>query len=75
MRIMDSATEEILAVLDELPPERREEVTDFAKFLLARHAKDRWEQLITDPDPRPRLEAFMKSSTDRGSEPLDFDRL
>lgn len=75
LRIMDSATEEILSVLEELPPERREEVTDFAKFLLARQADDRWEQLITNPDTRPKLEAFMESSTAGGSEPLDFDRL
>ena len=62
---MSTATEEIIEVCGALPPEKREEVADFAKFLLARQGDERWEQTINDPRPLPKLEAFFSRSRRR----------
>ena len=72
---MSTATEEIIEVCEALPPEKRAEVVDFAKFLLARRGDERWEQIINDPTPRPKLEAFIEQAVAEGSEPLDLDRM
>lgn len=66
---------EIAELCDALPPEKREEVADFARFLLARQNDARWETLIEDPRPRPRLDAFLSQSAAEASEPLDLRRL
>ena len=42
---------------------------------LAQVDDERWEEIINDPTPRPKLEAFMRESAAEGSEPLDLDRL
>ena len=72
---MSTATEEIIEVCGALPPEKRAEVADFAKFLLARQGDERWEQTINDPRPLPKLEAFFQGAAAEGSEPLDLDRM
>ena len=72
---MSTATQEIVDLCEALPPDKREEVADFAKFLLARHGDERWEQIINDPSPRPKLEAFIEQAIAEGSEPLDLNRL
>jgi hypothetical protein len=36
---------------------------------------DRWEQLLNDPRPRPKLESFVRESADEGETPLDRDQL
>ena len=72
---MSTATEEIIGVCEALPPEKRAEVADFAKFLLARQGEERWEQVISDPRPSPKLEAFIERAVTEGSEPLDLDRM
>lgn len=50
-------------------------MADFARFLLERQNDARWESLIDDPCPRPRLEAFLRESANESSEPLDPNRL
>lgn len=72
---MSTATEEIIQVCEALPPEKRAEVADFARFLLARQDEDAWERIIADQKPRPRLEQFLRESAAEGDEPLDLDRL
>lgn len=66
---------EIARLCDALTPDKREEVADFARFLLARQEDGRWEAILDDPAPRPRLAAFLRDSAAEGAEPLDFDRL
>ena len=34
-----------------------------------------WEEIINDPTPRPKLEAFMRESAAEGESPLDPSRL
>ena len=36
---------------------------------------ERWDELLNDPKPRPKLEAFLRESADEGESPLDSNRL
>jgi hypothetical protein len=68
-------TQELLRICEQLPEAKRAEVADFARFLLAREGDERWERIVAEPQPRPKLEAFLQDSAAEGSEPLDVDRL
>ena len=72
---MSSETQELIRICEALPEAKRVEVTDFARFLLARQGDERWEQIIASPAPRPKLDAFLKESAREAAEPLDPDRL
>jgi hypothetical protein len=73
---MSTGTEELIRICDALPEDKRVEVADFARFLLDRQGDERWERLIADPKPRPKLEAFMDASRAEGGEkPLDLDQM
>jgi hypothetical protein len=72
---MSTDTRELIEICEQLPAAKRVEVADFARFLLARQSDERWEQIIADPKPRPRLDEFLKASKAEGSEPMDTDRL
>ncbi len=83
---MSTATLDVVETLDRLSPRRREEVLDFARFLLARDAAAdapsaeedgdaAWERIINDPRPRPKLEAFVKAALAEGTEPLDPEKM
>lgn len=69
-----SATE-IADLCEFLPQDKREEVADFARFLLAREQQERWETLIAEPVARPRLDAFLRDSAAEPDEALDLRRL
>jgi len=72
---MSSTTAELIQVCEALPPEKQAEVADFARYLLARQADEAWEQQIAHPQPRPRLDRFLRESAAEGDEPLDPNRL
>jgi hypothetical protein len=36
---------------------------------------ERWDKLLNDPKPRPKLEAFLRESAAEGESPLDLNRL
>ena len=36
---------------------------------------ERWDELLNDPKPRPKLEAFLRESAAEGESPLDSNRL
>ncbi len=72
---MSTETQELIRICEALPENKRTEVTDFARFLLAQQDDERWEELLDDPRPRPKLEAFVRESLTEGSEPLDIERL
>lgn len=72
---MSSETQELLSLCEQLPQAKRAEVADFARFLLARQGDERWEQIVAESKPRPKLEAFLKESAREGSQPLDLDHL
>jgi hypothetical protein len=75
MNAMSADTQELIRTYEQLPEAKRIEVADFARFLLAQQADARWEQIIADPKPRPKLDEFLKASKAEGSEPLDSGRL
>lgn len=72
---MSDETAELLRICEALPTEKRQEVADFARFLLARSDDATWEKLLDDPKARPRLEAFVRESAAEDDEPLDPSRL
>ena len=72
---MSITTEDIVRVCEALPPDKQNEVADFARFLLARQADEAWEQRLAYPQPRPCLDAFLRDSAAEGDEPLDLNRL
>ena len=42
---------------------------------LAQLDDDRWEEIINEPTPRPKLRTFIEQATTEGSEPLDLNRM
>jgi hypothetical protein len=72
---MSIDTQELIRTFDQLPEAKRVEVMDFARFLLAQLDDQRWEQIIAESKPRPKLEAFLTASKAEGSEPMDLDRM
>jgi hypothetical protein len=72
---MSGSTAEIIEVCEALPPEKRLEVIDFARFLLVQQDDARWESLIAEEKPRPRLDSFLRASAAEADEPLDLKRL
>lgn len=72
---MSDETQELIRVCERLPREKRVEVADFARFLLAREGDEAWERIVGNEKPRPRLEAFLKESAGEPATPLDQNRL
>ncbi|MGI9114829.1 MAG: hypothetical protein ACR2FX_07300 [Chthoniobacterales bacterium] len=72
---MSNDTEELIRICEALPRDKRSEVADFARFLLAQADETRWERLIAHEQSRPKLEAFVREAVAEGTEPLDPDRL
>lgn len=72
---MSATTEEIIRVCQVLPAEKQAEVADFARFLLARQDDEAWEQRLACPQPRPRLDAFLREAATEAEQPLDPSRL
>jgi hypothetical protein len=72
---MSTDTQELIRICEQLPQARRAEVADFARFLLAREADERWEQIIASPARRTKLDAFLQESAKEAAEPLDPNRL
>jgi hypothetical protein len=72
---MSVETQELLSICEQLPEAKRAAVADFARFLLAREGDERWEQIISETNPRPKLEAFLKESAGEGAEPMDLKQL
>ncbi len=73
---MSAETQEIIRICEALPDSKRDEVADFARFLLARQGDEAWERILADTTPRPRLEAFLRETAAEGGEqPLNPSRL
>lgn len=73
--------EDFVELFKRLPAAQRAEVTDFARFLASKYAPEadgdaRWEAIIADPRPRPKLEAFLRDAlAEGGFEPLDPEKM
>ena len=65
---------EIIRELPKLSDAERQAVLDKLREL-AQVDDDRWEQIINEPTPRPKLQAFKEQATAEGSEPLDLNRM
>jgi len=65
---------EIIEQLPKLSPAERQAILDKLREL-AQVDDDRWEQIINEPMPRPKLKAFIEQATAEGSAPLDLNRM
>jgi hypothetical protein len=65
---------EIIEQLPKLSPAERQDILDKLREL-AQVDDDRWEQIINEPMPRPKLKAFIEQATAEGSEPLDLTHM
>jgi hypothetical protein len=65
---------EIIKELPKLSEEERRAILDKLREL-AQQDDEGWEQLLNDPQPRPKLEAFLRESAAEGESPLDPSRL
>ena len=65
---------EIIEQLPKLSPAERQAILDKLREL-AQVDDDRWEQIINEPMPRPKLKAFIEQATAEGSERLDLNRM
>ena len=72
---MSTPAQEILRVCETLPLEKQLEVADFARFLLAQQGDAAWEKLLASTQPRPKLEIFLRESTQEADEPMNLGRL
>jgi hypothetical protein len=76
----DNLASLIAAEVVTLPESKQSSVLDYVMFIKhqVQSAKDgdvEWERIIANPQPRPKLEAFMKKALAEGSEPLDLSKL
>lgn len=79
------ATRDLASLIAEeaaaLPADKQSSVLDYVLFikqqtLTAEEDGDAaWERIISEPRPRPKLQAFMQAALAEGSEPLDLSRL
>jgi len=64
---------EIIKELPKLSDAERRAVFD--KLCELAEGDQRWEEIIDDQGPRPKLDAFVQNARAEGSEPLDLERL
>ena len=72
---MSTETLELIRICEALSESKRAEVTDFARFSLARHNDERWDELIAFGQRGPKLDAFLRESASEPSAPLDHSLL
>ena len=65
---------EIIKELPKLSDTERSAILEKLRELAGLDDK-RWEQLLNDPEPRPKLETFLRQSAAEGESPLDPSRL
>ena len=64
---------EIIKELPKLSEAERRAV--FNKLCELAEGDRRWEEIIDDEHPRPKLDAFVEKARAEGSEPLDLNKL
>ena len=72
--ILAVSASEIIKELPNLSEEERRAILDKLREL-AQVDDDRWEEIIKDPVPRPKLQTFIEQATAEGSEPIDLNRM
>ena len=65
---------EIIKELPKLSEAERQSILEKLREL-AQVDDDRWETIINEATPRPKLRAFIEQATAEGSEPLDLNRM
>jgi hypothetical protein len=74
-----SVAEEIVSIVEQLPPDKAQSVLDFARYLAEKHADAEWEKRLaiahTQPKFRALVEEAERDDAAGRSEPMDFDKL
>jgi hypothetical protein len=65
---------EIIKELPKLSQSERQSILEKLREL-AQVDDDRWEAIINEATPWPKLRAFIEQATAEGSEPLDLNRM
>ena len=65
---------EIINELPKLSEAERQSILEKLREL-AQVDDDRWEEIINERTPRPKLRASIEQATAEGSEPLDLNRM
>ena len=65
---------EIINELPRLSEAERQSILENLREL-AQVDDDRWEEIINEPIPRPKLRGFIEQATAEGSELLDLNRM
>jgi hypothetical protein len=73
---MSAASQELVEIVDSLPPDKAREVVDFARFLQQQAGDREWERIIAEPGGYPKLAKFAAEALREGTaEPLDPSKL
>ena len=78
---MAPKTEELVNICEQLPPQKVEELVDFARFLQQQAAGEtegdkQWERILADRRPRAKLDVFAEQALHEGeSVPLDPNKM
>lgn len=56
---MSAVAKDLIAIMDALPEDKAREVVDFARFLQQQAGDREWERILSDPQPRPKLDRFV----------------
>ena len=68
---MAPKTKELVSICEQLPPQKIDELVDFARFLRQQaggqtEGDREWERIIADAQLKPKLDAFVKQALSEG---------
>jgi hypothetical protein len=73
---MSAASQELIKIVESLPPDKARAVVDFARFLQQQAGDREWERIIAKQGGYPKLEKFAAETLREGTaEPLDPSKL
>lgn len=73
---MTAVAKELVEIVGDLPEDKAREVVDFARFLKQQAGDLAWERIVSEAQPRPKLDAFVAEAMHEGtSQPLDPSKL
>ena len=72
---MTKLGQEAADLIESLPPEKTQEVLDFARSLSEKASDDAWEKSLSNPKARENFERFAKEALREPAEPLDPEKM
>lgn len=72
---MTKLGQEAADLVESLPPEKAQEVLDFARSLAEKASDDAWAKSLSNPKAREIFERFAKDALREPPEPLDPEKM